>query len=162
MQGSAHLAYCHFWPPTAVENEFRLHGVQKETMRILSVWGSWDNTSIFPFYLFVLVTQFFSTSWVLALLSCHSQLSAVLLRALRTHRSLPCSQSILPRLLLGNSAVGDRKGGVPVAHYAHTSQPLKIRRTKAVEPRQSRNSVSVPSPLCWALPWWLTSSNHFV
>lgn len=97
----------------------------------------------------------------LALLSCQSQLSAVLLRALWTHHSLPWSQPILPWLLLGHSVVGHRKGSVPADHYAHISQSLKIRHTETVETRQIRSSASVPNPLYWALPWWLTSSYCF-
>lgn len=105
--------------------------------------------------------SYFSSSCVLALLSCQRQLLAVLLRALWTHGSLPWLQSILPWLLLGNSVVGDRKGGVPAEHCAHTSQSLKIRHTETTEPRQRSSSAFVPNPLYRALPWWLTCSYHF-
>lgn len=121
----------------------------RKKRRIFSVWGSMDNVCIFPFYLPFLVTQLLFQQLDACPALCPSQLPALLVRACWTHCSQPCSQSIFPWLLLGNSVVRDRKGDVPV-DYAHRSQPLKIRHTETAEPMQSRNSAACPT-LCMGL-----------
>lgn len=125
-QGSAHLA-C--WPLLVTHSwggwiQTAWGAERTENIQCMGNLGQGVHISLLP--LFPCHPSYFSNSWVLALLSWQSQLSAVLLRALQIHRSLPCSQSIFSWLLLGNSVIGDRKGGGPVDPYAHTSQSLKI------------------------------------